>query len=180
MLKKRIFIFGGSGSGTTSIGKAVCDELGYMHFDSDNYLWLPTDEPYTVIRSAEEYIDLMGKDLSNNEKWVLSGHVSHGLGDVYLPLYELVAFIYVPHDIRMERIKKREHERYGDEIFIGGSRYELSEKFFDYCVEYDTGAGRRSLKEHEKWLASIESPVLRITNDSFEKSVRTLLEAINA
>ena len=178
-MKKRIFIFGGSGSGTTSITKAACDELGYSHFDSDNYLWLPTDEPYTVVRSADEYIDLMGKDLNNNEKWILSGHVSHGLGNVYLPLYELVVFIHVPHDIRMERIKKREYERYGEEIFLGGNRHELSKEFFSYCAEYETGTGRRSLKEHEKWLKSIKCPILRITNESFDKSVRILLEAIN-
>lgn len=66
-MKKRIHIFGASGSGTTSIGKAVCNKLGYKHFDSDNYLWLPTEEPFTVIRSSDEYINLMGKDLSAND-----------------------------------------------------------------------------------------------------------------
>ena len=89
-MKKRIFIFGGSGSGTTSIGKAVCDELGYKHFDSDNYLWLPTDEPYTVVRSAEEYIDLMGKDLTSNEKWILSGH-----WDLLLLFWQGICSVYV-------------------------------------------------------------------------------------
>ena len=177
-MKERIYIFGGSGSGTTSIAKAACDEIGYAHFDSDNYLWLPTAEPFTVIRPSEEYIDLMGKDLTNNKQWILSGHVSHGLGDVYMPLYELVVFIYVPHDIRIERLKKREYERYGDEILPGGSRYENSKQFLEYASEYDTGAGRRSLYEHEKWLKNIKCPVLKIENESFEKSVRTLLEAI--
>ena len=178
-MKKRIHILGASGSGTTSIGKAVCNKLGYKHFDSDNYLWLPTEKPFTAIRSSNEYINLMGKDLSANEKWVLSGHVSYGLGDVYLPLYELVVFMYVQHDIRMERLKKREHERYGDEILPSGSRYEHSKEFLDYCAGYDTGTGRRSLREHNKWLASIKCPVLKITNDSFEESVRILLEAID-
>jgi len=179
-LRERIYIFGGSGSGTTSIAKAVCSEIGYKHFDSDNYLWLPTVEPFTTIRSSEEYINLMGKDLANNEQWILSGHISHGLGDVYMPLYELVVFIYVPHDIRMERLKNREYERYGEEILLGGSRYENSKQFLEYASEYETGTGRRSLQEHEKWLKNIECPVLRIKNDSFEKSVCTLIEAITS
>jgi hypothetical protein len=120
----------------------------------------------------------MENDLTGNEKWILSGHVSHGMSDVYLPLYELVVFITVPHDIRMERIRKREYERYGDEILSGGSRFEYSKEFLDYAADYDTGTGRRSLTEHEKWLASVKCPVLRIINDSFEESVSALIEAI--
>lgn len=178
-MKKRIHIFGASGSGTTSIGKAVCNELGYRHFDSDDYLWLPTAEPYTVMRSPEEYIGLINADLTSNESWILSGHVSHGLADVLLPLYELVVFVRVPHDIRMERIKNREFERFGDEIFPGGKRYEHSQEFLEWAAGYETETGRRSLQAHEKWLASVKCPILKITNDSFEESVKKLLDSIN-
>ena len=178
-MKKRIHIIGATGSGTSSIGKAVCAQIGYEHFDSDNYLWLPTEEPYTVTRSSEEYISLMGKDLTNNEKWILSGHVSFGLGDVYLPLYELVVFVYVPADVRIERIKKREYERYGNAALPGGNRYENTCKLLEYATGYDTVTTRgRNLHTHEKWLADVKCSVFRITNDSFEKSVSALLEAI--
>ena len=177
-MKRRIHIFGSSGSGTSSIGKAVCNEIGYEHFDSDNYLWLPTEEPYTVMRSSEEYIHIMGKDLTNNEKWILSGHVSFGLGDVYLPLYELVVFMYVPLDIRIERLKKREYERYGETILPSGDRYEHSKKFLEWASSYDTASGGRSLQKHEKWLEGIKCPVLKIINISFDDSINAILEAI--
>ena len=178
-MKKRIHIIGGSGSGTSSLGKAVCNKIGYKHFDSDNYLWLRTKEPYTEMRSEEEYIGLMGKDLTNNDKWILSGHVSFGLGNVYMPLYELVVFIYVPSAIRMERLKKREHERYGDRILPGGDRYKNVRQFIEYAAEYDTGVGRRSLQAHKKWLTSVNCSVLEITNESFEDSVSFLIEAMD-
>jgi len=180
-LKKRIHIFGASGSGTSSIGRAVCAQIGYQHFDSDHYLWLPTEEPFTVTRSPEEYIRLMGNDLTGNDQWILSGHVSFGLVDVYLPLYELVVFLYVPTDIRLERLKRREYERYGGEILPGGKRYENLSKFLEYAAGYDTETTLgRNLRKHENWLAGIQCPVLRITNDSFDKSVNALLEAIHA
>ena len=179
-MKNRIHIFGATGSGTSSIGKAVCAQIGYKHFDSDNYLWLPTEEPFTVTRSPEEYISLMGNDLTNDDKWILSGHVSFGLGDIYSPLYELVVYIYVPTDIRMERLQKREYERYGDEVLPGGNRYESFCKFLEYAAGYDTATTLgRNLHKHEKWLTGVKCSVLRITNDSFEESVKTLLEAIN-
>ena len=177
-MKKRIHIFGSGGSGTTTIAKNVCKQINYKHFDSDSYLWLPTEEPFTVTRPKEEYIRLMGDDLNNNEQWILSGHVSFGFGDVYLPLYDLIVFVYVPMDIRKERLEKREYERYGEKILPGGDRYENYNKFIDYCLSYDTASGGRSLQNHEKWLKSVSCPVLRIINNSFEDSVNEVLEAI--
>ena len=177
-MKKRIHIFGAGGSGTTTIAKNVCEQIKYSHFDSDSYLWLPTEEPFTVTRPKEEYLSLMGHDLNNNEQWILSGHVSFGFVDVYLPLYDLIVFVYVPADVRIERVKKREYERYGDRIFPGGDRYKNYIEFIDYCQSYDTSNGGRSLENHEKWLKHVNCPVLRITNDSLDGSINAVLEAI--
>ncbi len=50
----RIHITGASGSGTTTLGRALAAELSCPHFDSDDYFWLPTDPPYTTQRDSEE------------------------------------------------------------------------------------------------------------------------------
>jgi adenylate kinase family enzyme len=49
-MKHRIYIFGSTGSGTSSIGKNICEQVNYKHFDVDDYLWLPTEEHYTFMR----------------------------------------------------------------------------------------------------------------------------------
>jgi len=46
-MKQKIHIFGASGSGTSSIAQAAAVKLGYQHFDSDNYYWFLTTEPFT-------------------------------------------------------------------------------------------------------------------------------------
>jgi len=120
----------------------------------------------------------MGKDLTNNERWILSGHVSFGMSDVYLSLYELVVFVCVPPEIRMGRLKKREYERYGEEIYVGGNRHEASEEFLIYAASYDAGTGSRSLQAHEKWLTTVKCPILRITNDCLDESVQKLISAL--
>ena len=177
-MKRKIHIFGASGSGTTSIAKLLCNRLGYNHFDSDSYFWMPTADPFTVQRPSEERLELMKKDLSSTESWILSGSIT-GWADELASFFDLVVFVYVPQDIRLDRLKKREYERYGNEILEDGARYEATKEFLDWAASYDSGTFiGRSLTKHEKWLEGINCKVLRIENDTLEKSVDTILEAI--
>ena len=109
-MKQKIHIFGASGSGTTTIAKVVSDKLGYKHFDTDSYYWYATDIPFTEVRPVEERLQLMNADLLNQDKWILSGSLD-GWGNPLVPLFELVVFVYVPQDVRVERLRIREKER---------------------------------------------------------------------
>ncbi len=176
--KTHIHIFGASGSGTTTIAKSVCDILEYEHFDSDNYFWLPTNDPFTVERPKNECMTLMRGDLSRTPKWILSGSLT-GWGDILISYFDLVVFVYVPQDIRLERLKKREYERYGNKILPGGAKYEDSEKFLGWASAYDVGTRNgRSLPKHEACLNKIKCPVLKIINDNLEISIKAVLDAI--
>lgn len=42
-MKNVIHIFGAAGSGTTTLGMKICQELGYKLMDTDDYFWLPTE-----------------------------------------------------------------------------------------------------------------------------------------
>ena len=175
---KRIHIFGASGSGTTTIARAVSEKLGHRHFDTDNYFWYKTDIPYTKIRPVEERLQLMNADLLNHDKWVLSGSLD-GWGNPLVPLFELVVFVYVPSDVRVVRLKKREQERYGNEIFFGGSRHEASKEFIEWAAGYDTGLVGRNLPRHEKWLEGLCCKKIKIVNHSLDESINTVISAIS-
>jgi adenylate kinase family enzyme len=45
MNEHRIHIFGASGSGTSTFGRALAAELSIRFFDADDYYWLDTDPP---------------------------------------------------------------------------------------------------------------------------------------
>jgi adenylate kinase family enzyme len=178
IMKQKIHIFGASGSGTTTLAKSACDKLKYKHFDSDNYFWLQTDEPFTIESPREECLKLMKEDLLSSNNWILSGSLS-GWGDIFIPYFDLVVFVYVPQDARLERLKKREHERYGNRILPGGDRYEASKDFLEWAEAYDTGTKNgRSLPKHEVWLKTVDCPVIRIINQELEKSIENLTNAI--
>lgn len=44
-MKQIIHIFGASGSGTSTLGQAIRDALGYRWMDTDDYFWLPSIRP---------------------------------------------------------------------------------------------------------------------------------------
>src|SRR4029450_3942966 len=100
---RRIHILGASGSGTTTLGRALAERLQYPHFDTDDYFWLPTDPPYTQQRERTERAQLLMDDIPAQDSWVLSGSLC-GWGDVAIPLFALVVFLWIPQDIRMERL----------------------------------------------------------------------------
>ena len=177
-MKKHIHVFGASGAGTTTIAKNISTQLGYKHLDSDNYFWLPTDNPFTIERESSECLKMMDKDLSQNDKWVLSGSIA-SWGNILVPYFDLVIFVYVPTEIRLERLKKREHERYGNEVNDGGSRHKETQEFLAWAAAYDDGSrDGRSLPKHEKWLENISCPILRITNIDFDTSIEAVMQAI--
>ena len=47
MSSLKVHIVGASGSGTTTLARALAPELGATALDSDDYFWLPTQPPFT-------------------------------------------------------------------------------------------------------------------------------------
>jgi adenylate kinase family enzyme len=134
----RLHILGASGSGTTTLGRALAARLQCPHFDADDYFWLPTDPPYTHRRARTERVQLLMDDLTAHDSWVLSGSLC-GWGDGAIPLFELVVFLLIPQDIRMARLHRREQARFGTRILPGGDMYEISQAFLAWAASYDEG-----------------------------------------
>jgi len=175
---KHIHIFGASGSGTTTIAKKISERMGYSHFDSDDYFWLNTKEPFTEERDKNQCMDLMKNDLESKKEWILSGSLT-GWGEELLPFFDMVVFVHVPSDIRIERLKNREVERYGDRIRIGGDRYKASNEFIEWASKYDLGTGTgRNIFVHQKFLEKINCKVVRIENIDIDESVERVIEEI--
>jgi hypothetical protein len=108
---------------------------------------------------------------------VLSGSLC-GWGDLFIPLFDLVIFCAVPRDVRLERLRARERERYGDDAIAPGGRLRARyEGFIAWAESYDHGpAVERSRAMHEAWLAALPGPVLRLedTDDVETRLTRVL------
>ena len=157
---QRIYILGASGSGTTTLGRALAESLQCPHFETDDYFWLPTDPPYTQQRVRTERAQLLMDDVTAHDSWVVSGSLC-GWGDVAIPLFELVVLLSIPRDIRMARLRQREHKRFGERILPGGDMYEQSQAFLAWAASYDDGGlDIRSRQRHDQWLGTLPCPIL--------------------
>ncbi|QWU15318.1 Adenylate kinase [Paenibacillus sophorae] len=178
----KIHILGASGSGTSTLAKALSEKLGYKHFDTDDYYWIPTDEPFTKVRQIQDRQSLLQKDLTNTPQWILSGSLC-GWGDMFVPYFDLVVFIWIPKEIRIKRLIEREQNRYGKEIETNGSRYQSFKEFIEWAASYDEAdVETRSRAMHEQWISELKCPVIRIEGDitsSVQERVSKVLEMIN-
>lgn len=177
----RIHIVGASGSGTTTLAEHLAADLDWCHYDTDHYFWVPTNPPYIEQTLIPERIERMHRDLSNCTNWVLSGSLC-GWGDSLITYFDLVVFLYIPQEVRLARLFRREQERYGDKIKPDGDLYVHHQKFIEWAIRYDCGGMEvRSKFKHEHWLNQLECPVIKIGRDvTIDEKIKIVKEYMNS
>jgi adenylate kinase family enzyme len=176
----KIHLFGASGSGVTTTGLALASYLRFTYVDSDAYFWLPTQPPFTQRRPAAERNALIAADLALHQNWVLGGSVIHWGQEVF-PSFDLIVFLYLPASIRLQRLRQRELQRYGNIIYTHPERKKQFDDFMAWCADYDycTGLANRNIKAHRQWLSQQHAPVLLIEGDyTVEERLNRILQAI--
>ena len=159
----RIHIFGASGSGTTTLGALLSERTHLPHFDTDDYFWVKTTVPYTVKREVPERLASLAQDLAREDSWILSGSLC-GWGDSLVPQFTLAVFLWIPHELRMRRLKEREVCRYGLEALSPGGWFHSNHlEFMAWAEQYDSaGPDVRSRVLHEQWMSTLPCPLLKL------------------
>ena len=161
-MKQVIHIFGAAGSGTSTLAAAFCKRTGFRHLDTDDFYWLPVDPPFTEKRDPKERVALISAAIDASENAVLSGSVV-GWGDPLIPYFTLAVRLFTPTDVRLQRLKARESERFGARILPGGDMYEEQQAFYRWAAGYDTGGVEmRSKAMHDAWSQKLSCPLLTL------------------
>ncbi len=165
-MNHRIHIFGASGAGVTTLGRILAERLGCPQFDTDTYFWIPTDPPYTTTRPIPERLAMLTADLASCDQWINSGSVLDW-GDSLIPRFTLAVFLYVPTEVRIERLMAREIERYGAEALApGGRMHQQHVDFIEWASSYETATDIvRTLTNHENWLKTLPCSVMRFVGE---------------
>ncbi len=154
---------GASGSGVTTLGRALANALATSDHDTDDYYWLPTTPPYRQKRDVADRVRLMHELFLGQGKWVLSGSLDHW-GENIVPFFDLVVFLTAPTEIRLKRLRDRQLRQFGAAaVEPGGWRHLETEEFVEWASHYEDGTREgRKLARHEAWLNTLKCPVLRL------------------
>jgi hypothetical protein len=95
------------------------------------------------------------EDIAANGRFVLSGSIC-GWDRAIEDSFDLIVFLSIPSATRIERLRRREIERYGS----------ANQEFIDWASRYDDGdLTVRSRVLHERWLSERGCAILRLDGD---------------
>ena len=169
-MANRIIICGGNGAGKSTLGKTSACELGWKFMDIEDYYFSKnnTDYNYTAARTREEVAELLLQDMKRHENFVLAS-VKGNYGEEIESLFTCAVLISVPKDIRMQRVRSRSFQKFGERMLQGGDLFEKEERFFDIV-------NSRSEQDVIEWLEKVNIPVIRVDGtESIEKNVKTIV-----
>ena len=149
-----IIVFGANGSGKTTLGRELARRLNFKHMDIEDYHFEKSNIPYTVERSRENCIRLMLADIEKHKSFVISA-VTGDFCETIEQFYKLAVYITAPHELRMERIKRRSYEQHGTRIQKDGDMYHQHQRFIDF-------AASRSLSRIDQWAETLACPIIQI------------------
>jgi adenylate kinase family enzyme len=147
---------GASGSGTTTLGRALSDDLSIPAFDSDDYYWLPSTPPFQRKQDPAIRLDKILHDLKFVQSAIISGSILNWGLELEDSL-SMIVFLTVPAAIRTGRLEVRERQLHG----------KVDPQFLAWAAQYDEGTmSGRSRAKHEQWLSQRACPVVRIDGDT--------------
>jgi adenylate kinase family enzyme len=165
-----IFICGLNGAGKTTLAGELARLTGFKQMDIEDYFFLPSDIPYTRSRTKEECNKLILADIKKHPKFVLSAVIGD-FGNEIIGRFDAVVIVDVPREIRMERVKKRDFDRFGNRVLAGGDLYEQQLKFYKKV-------DARSENYVENWIKTLSCPVIRVDGTSdYSGSANAILSA---
>jgi len=151
----RVLVIGASGSGTTTLGRALSAQLGISFFDADDYYWLQTDPPFKEKRDIAARLSLLLADLRKAPSAIVAGSVM-GWGAELEDSFSLIVFLTLDAEIRVARLREREIAQLG----------RADEEFLEWAAQYEEGRmSGRNRARHEKWLSERSCSVLRLEGD---------------
>lgn len=151
-----ILVCGLNGCGKSTLGKTLAETIGF-HFIDNEDLYFPKENPEYLFdspRSDEEVEKLLMHEVRVHENFVFVA-VKGNYGIDILSYYKYVVLIDAPKDIRLQRVRNRSYQKFGDRMLQGGDLYEREEEFFHHVSS-------RTENEVEEWVQLLNCPIIRV------------------
>jgi adenylate kinase family enzyme len=159
-LGRRIHVIGTSGSGKTTVAKALAAALGFRHVELDALHWGPN---WTERPDADLLVDI--RAAIEIDGWVIDGNYGRGVREIVWPRTDTIVWLDLPRSAVMRQVIARTWVRYWSrEPLWHGNRESLARTLFtkDSIVwwAWSTHAARHA--EYERLLAEPPCRVARL------------------
>lgn len=175
-MEKRILIIGASGTGTTTLGKRISNQLKISFIDLDELFWLDSDIPFTKFRNTEQLREIVNDKIYSRREWVISGDPSLWNVDIENKINYLI-FLKAPTNIRISRLEKRYDNQYGIASRVQGNLiFENHQEFIKWTLKYDIGGiTGRTKEKQESWISNLNGIIYETNSD---KELDLLVEEV--
>ncbi len=169
-----IIICGLNGAGKSTLGKALAEKLHFYFIDVED-LYFPkanSNYIYASPRTREEVEKLLFNEIKAHKNFIFSS-VKGDYGEDIYPSFQYAVLIDVPKDVRIQRVKNRSFQKFGNRMLLGGDLHEQEEQFFDFVKS-------RAENTVEEWVQFLNCPIIRIDGTKpIEENIDFIIEQIS-
>lgn len=151
-----ILVCGLNGTGKSTLGKALAEKLDFYFIDNEE-LYFPKTDPhyiYSSPRSRAEVEKLLLDKIHTHKNFVFTS-VKGDYGDTIISFFQYAVWITVPREIRIQRVKNRSFQKFGNRILPDGDLYIQEERFFNFVKS-------RPENTVEEWIQSFHHPIIQV------------------
>ncbi|MEL6133963.1 MAG: AAA family ATPase [Bacteroidota bacterium] len=164
----KINIFGASGAGTTTLGRALAQHLDCFFLDADLYYWKQTKPPFQIKNRPEVRQANLRRDFHSHSDVVLTGGMM-SWGKDWESCFDVAFYLSLSPEVRMKRLEDRERQRYGDALDSDPLIRQTSKEFLEWARGYDDpDFDGKNITRHRKWIQKVSYPVISIENNQTE------------
>jgi len=132
-------IIGASGTGKSTLATFISEQENIKWIDTDHYLW--KDDSFTENNPIELRRIMYQEDIEANSSYIVSGSVFSWCPEGFADR-DLLVFLSLDEDIRMERLRIREIERNGLDAMLLDENGLYTNDFLEWCKTYWTEEDR--------------------------------------
>lgn len=168
-----IVICGLNGAGKSTLGKVLAEKLNFYFVDHEDLYFSKanSDYIYTSPRTHNEVEKLFLSEIKEHQNFVFAS-VKGDYGEAIYPFFQYAVLIDVPKEIRIQRVKNRSFQKFGNRMLLGGDLHEQEELFFAFVKS-------RAENSVEKWVQSLPCPIIRVDGTkSVEENVNFIISQI--